>query len=92
MGGIIVTDSGLENVRYVHRIVIGNTDAAGRQSDEQVREKMNMLNRCLTETPRGMILGIEKSVDVVNVGDQQAVIQSLIYHVGFLRKPLWISE
>ena len=37
-------------------------------------------------------VGIEKSFKILNIGEHQAVLQWLVYHVGFTRKPLWLDD
>jgi hypothetical protein len=36
-------------------------------------------------------LGIEKSFTLLNIGEHQVVLQCLIYHVGFPRRPPWLD-
>jgi hypothetical protein len=82
----------LTNIRYVHRILIGNDDPQNMRSEEVLREQQELLNRCLTSTPRGYILSIEKNYRVHMIGEHQVVLQTAVYHVGFERKPLYLDE
>jgi len=82
-----VTDIG-----FVKRIVVGSTDPEKLASDEAVQAEADLLNRCLTETPRGRIIGIEKNFTLLNIGEHQVVLQALVYHVGFARKPYWLVD
>jgi hypothetical protein len=82
----------LTNVGHVKRIVVGSTDPEKPISDEVVEMQAALLNRCLNDTPRGRIVGIEKSFTLLNIGEHQVVLQALIYHVGFARKPYWLSD
>ncbi len=82
-----VTDIG-----FVKRIVVGSTDPEKLASDEAVQAEADLLNRCLTETPRGRIIGIEKNFTLLNIGEHQVVLQALVYHVSFARKPYWLVD
>ena len=82
----------LTDVSYVKRIVVGNNDIEGLKTEADLAAAENLLNRCLHDMPRGRILGIEKSFSVANVGEHQVVIQWLVYHVGFARRPVWLAD
>jgi hypothetical protein len=82
----------LSEVRYVKRIVVGSDDPAHIKSPEQILEAQALLNRCLSDAPKGTIIGVEKSFVVLHVGEHQVVLQWLCYHLGFARKPMWLDE
>ncbi|MFZ2525853.1 MAG: hypothetical protein WAW87_11150 [Candidatus Ferrigenium altingense] len=82
----------ISEVGYVKRVVIGSNNPTNMQSEEQVAASMNLLNRCLTDTPKGRILGIEKSFSILQVGEHNVVLQWLTYHIGFARPPYWLEE
>lgn len=80
----------LTDVGFVKRIVVGNTDPEQLLSEEEIRKASDLLNRCLSESPRGRIVGIEKNFVLLNIGEHQVVMQSMAYHIGFTRKPFWL--
>lgn len=82
----------LTEVRYVKRIVVGSDNPAQIRTREEVAAAEALLNRCLSETPRGGIIAVEKSFTVLQVGEHQVVLQWLCYHVGFPRRPIWLSD
>jgi len=82
----------LTDVGYVKRIVVGSTDPEKLSSTEAVEGEAALLNRCLSDTPRGRIVGIEKNFSLLNIGEHQVVLQALVYHVGFTRKPYWLAD
>lgn len=82
----------LSEVQYVKRISIGTSDPSKMLSEEEIQKSMDLLNKCLTGPPKGTLIGIEKSFKVLNIGEHQAVLQWLVYHVGFARKPVWLDE
>ena len=62
------------------------------KTPEEIREAQALLNRCLSEAPKGTIIGIEKSFVMLNIGEHQVVLQWLCYHIGFSRKPMWLPD
>ena len=82
----------LTDVKFVKRVVVGSDNPNQMQTDEQVRRAEALLNRCLTDSPRGTIVGIEKSFSILQVGEHQVVLQWLCYHVGFSRRPAWLQD
>ena len=82
----------ITDVRYVKRILVGNEDPEHMRSNAEVETAMEQLNRCLAEAPAGRIIGVEKNFSILNIGEHQVVVQSLCYHVGFPRKPLWLGD
>lgn len=82
----------LSDVHYVKRISVGTSDPAHILAEEDIQQAMDLLNRCLTGPPSGKIVSIEKSFKILNIGEHQAVLQWIVYHVGFKRKPLWLDE
>jgi len=82
----------LTDVSFVKRIVVGNNDPERMQSEAEIQEAAALLNRCLNEPPKGRIIGIEKTFSILNIGEHQVVLQCLIYHVGFSRKPYWLED
>ena len=82
----------LSDVSYVKRIVIGSNNPTVLQSEDKIAESMSLLNRCLTENPKGKILGIEKSFSILQIGEHNVILQWLTYHIGFVRQPYWLEE
>lgn len=82
----------LTDVRYVKRISIGSSNPGDMLTDEEIQKAMDLLNKCLAGPPVGTIIGIEKSFKILNIGEHQAVLQWIVYQVGFPRKPVWLEE
>lgn len=82
----------LTEVRHVKRIVVGTDDPSHVKTPAEIEEARALLNRCLSETPKGVIIGVEKSFVVLNIGEHQVVLQWICYHIGFARKPAWLAE
>ncbi len=82
----------LSDVSFVKRIVVGSNNATDLQSEEKIAEAMALLNRCLSESPKGKIIGMEKSFNILQVGEHNVVLQWITYHIGFPRQPYWLDE
>jgi hypothetical protein len=82
----------LTEVGFVKRIVVGSKDPESLSSENEIQAAVDLLNRCLTELPKGRILGTEKTFSLLNIGEHQVVLQSMIYHIGFIRRPQWLRE
>lgn len=81
----------LTDVTYVKRITVGSDHPNRIKTEEEIQQAADLLNRCLSSTPKGTILGIEKNFTVLNVGEHQVVLQCMVYHIGFARKPYWLD-
>lgn len=82
----------LTDVKFVKRITVGNDNPSRMRTPEEVEEATALLNKCLTGAPKGSIIGIEKNFAVLQMGEHQVVLQWLVYHVGFPRKPIWLEN
>ena len=60
-------------VGYVKRVVIGNTDPEKTVNEEDIEKQRQLLNRCLSDSPRGRIIGQEKNFYLLNIGEHQVV-------------------
>ena len=82
----------ISDVVHVKRIVVGSNNPTDLQAEDKIAQAMALLNKCLTEPPRGRILGIEKSFSILQVGEHNVVLQWLTYHIGFTRRPYWLED
>ena len=82
----------LSEVGHIERVVVGSKNPEKLNSEEEIQAAADFLNRCLSETPKGKIVGVEKTFNLLNIGEHQVVLQCMIYHVGFPRKPVWLSR
>jgi len=82
----------LNEVKFVKRVVVGSNNPGQMLSEEQIGEAQALLNRYLTDSPKGTIVGIERSFTVLQIGEHQVVLQWLAYHLGLPRKPVWMQD
>ena len=82
----------LTDVGYVKRIVVGSNNPESQKTEEEIQKAADLLNRCLSETPKGIIIGVERNFSILNIGEHQVVLQAMVYHIGFPRKPYWLED
>lgn len=82
----------LTEVRYVKRITVGSDNPGRMRTPEEIEAAAELLNKCLTGVPKGSIIATEKSFAVLQMGEHQVVLQWIVYHVGFPRKPIWLDD
>ena len=82
----------LYDVGYVYRLVLGNNNPEMQPNEELYEKQSALLNKCLTSSPKGKIIGQEKNFYILNIGEHQVVMQYIVYHIGFERKPYWLSN
>lgn len=89
---MVQTTFSLTDIGYVHRVVVGNDDPETQPNEEKYKQQEAYLNRCLNDYPKGKIIGQEKNFYLLNIGEHQIVMQYIVYHIGFKRRPPWIQE
>jgi hypothetical protein len=82
----------LTNIRFVKRVVVGNDNPQNMRTEAEVQESMDLVNRCLSGSPRGYLIGVEKSFGLYNLGEHQVVLQYAVYNIGFNRKPMHLES
>lgn len=82
----------LSNLRFIKRIVVGNDNPQNIKTEAEVEESMQLVNRYLSETPRGYLIGMEKNFGLYNIGEHQVVLQYVVYNIGFERRPLFLDD
>ena len=88
----MVSSQAISDISYVHRVVVGNADPNNMKQEAEINAQMEKVNECLSRSPKGRIIVIEKNFGIYQVGEHQMVLQSMTYHIGFNRKPAWIEE
>lgn len=91
--GMRIKESGAwEDIHYVKLVAIGCMDPGVPLAEQARAEQEALLNRCLTEYPRGVIIGKDVAVGRYLLGGHELVMEKVTYHVGFSRKPAWEEE
>ncbi|MBS0254540.1 MAG: hypothetical protein JSS36_04850 [Proteobacteria bacterium] len=83
----------LTGVGFIKRISLGSLEVQAGAAEPNNDAAMAVLNRCLSDFPKGRIIGREMSFDVLTTkSGHQVVLEKVTYHVGFPRRPAWLDE
>ncbi len=82
----------LTDIRYVKLVPIGSVNPNNPLSDETKEEQAALLNRCLNDYPKGVIIGKDISIGRYQLGEHELTMEKITYHVGFARKPAWLQK
>lgn len=80
---------GLADIHYVKLVSIGSVNPAVPLSEEAKAQQMVLLNRCLNQAPKGIIIGKDIAVGSYRIGEHEFTMEKVTYHIGFARKPNW---
>ena len=73
-------------------VTIGSINPNSPLSDQSREEQAAVLNRCLNDYPKGIIIGKDISIGSYMVGEHQLTMERITYHVGFQRQPAWDKQ
>lgn len=79
----------MSEIRYVKLVAIGSVNPNQPLSDQSREEQLALLNRCLNDYPKGIIIGKDIAVGCYRIGEHELTMEKVTYHVGFARKPPW---
>lgn len=79
----------MTDIRYVKLVPIGSVNPNNPLSDRSREEQTALLNRCLNDYPKGIIIGKDITVGRYLLGEHELTMEKITYHVGFTRKPSW---
>ena len=79
----------LTDIHYVKLVPIGSVNPNNPLSDQAKEAQVELLNRCLNDYPKGIIIGKDITVGRYMIGEHELTMERVTYHVGFPRKPSW---
>ena len=79
----------MTDIHYVKLVPIGSVNPNNPLSEESRRAQAALLNRCLSDYPRGVIIGKDIAIGRYMLGEHELTMEKITYHVGFKRKPSW---
>lgn len=82
----------LTDIRYVKLVPVGSVNPNNPLSDQSKEEQAALLNRCLNDYPKGVIIGKDITVGRYMLGEHELTMEKVTYHIGFERKPPWLEE
>lgn len=82
----------LSNIHYVKLVTVGSVNPNQPLSDLSRQQQVILLNRCLNDVPKGIIIGKDITIGRYAIGEHELTMEKVTYHVGFERKPQWDME
>lgn len=82
----------LSDIRYVRLVTVGGVNPNNPLSDRSKEAQAELLNRCLSDYPKGTIIGRDITVGRYMLGEHELTMEKITYHVGFPRRPAWMEE
>ena len=82
----------LTDIHYIKRVPIGSVNPNNPLSDQSREAQVALLNRCLNDYPKGIIVGKDITIGRYLLGEHELTMEKVTYHVGFTRKPAWEEE
>ena len=82
----------MEDTRYSRLVTIGSVNPNNPLSEQSRAEQAELLNRCLSDYPKGVIIGKDITIGRYQIGEHELVMEKITYHVGFTRKPPWEED
>lgn len=82
----------LADIGYVKLVPVGSVNPNNPLSDQSREEQVALLNKCLNDYPRGILIARDVTVGRYRIGDHELTMEKVTYHVGFERKPGWEEE
>lgn len=82
----------LTDIQYVKLVSIGSVNPNNPLSDQSREAQAALLNQCLNDYPKGVIIGKDITIGRYMIGEHELTMEKITYHVGFTRKPLWEEE
>lgn len=79
----------LTDIHYIKLVTVGSVNPNNPLSDQSREEQAALLNKCLNDYPKGVIVGKDTTIGRYLVGEHELTMEKITYHVGFARKPPW---
>lgn len=81
----------MEDIGYVELVSVGSVNPNNPLSEASIEKQKDKLNKCLNGYPKGIIIGKDVTIGRYMIGVHELTMEKTTYHVGFSRKPLWLS-
>lgn len=82
----------LADIRYVKLVPVGSVNPNNPLSEQSRQEQADLLNRCLNDYPKGVIIGKDIAIGRYLIGEHELTMEKVTYHIGFPRRPAWEEE
>lgn len=81
----------MTDIHYIKLVPLGSVNPNNPLSDQSKEAQVALLNRCLNDYPKGIIIGKDVTIGRYMVGEHELTMEKVTYHVGFERKPPWVE-
>lgn len=78
-------------VGFIKVVIVGSVNPNKLLSPEELEKQAEFLNKCLSEYPKGRIIGKNTSIGKYKIGEHELIMEQTAYHIGFKRKPEWLN-
>lgn len=82
----------LTDIKYIKLVTVGSVNPNSPLSEESRKAQAGLLNRCLNDYPKGIIIGKDTTIGRYLIGEHELTMEKVTYHVGFPKKPAWEEE
>lgn len=82
----------MTDIHYIKLMPIGSINPNNPLSDQSREAQTEVLNKCLNDYPKGIIIGKDISIGRYMIGEHELTMEKVTYHVGFPRKPTWEDD
>ena len=82
----------LTDIKYIKLVPVGSVNPNNPLSEESREVQAELLNRCLNDYPKGIIIGKDTTIGRYLIGEHELTMEKVTYHVGFPKKPAWEEE
>lgn len=82
----------LTDIKYIKLVPVGSVNPNNPLSEESREIQAKLLNRCLNDYPKGVIIGKDTTIGRYLIGEHELTMEKVTYHVGFPKKPAWEEE
>ncbi len=82
----------LTDIHYIKLVPVGSVNPNNPLSEQSKEAQVELLNRCLNDYPKGIIIGKDVTIGRYLVGEHELTMERVTYHVGFERKPSWEEQ
>jgi hypothetical protein len=79
-------------IKFIKAVTVGSVNPNVVLSDDACKSQVELVNRCLNDYPKGIIIGKDIAIGRYTIGEHELVMQKTSYHIGFVRKPAWLDE
>jgi hypothetical protein len=82
----------ISDIKFIKTVTVGSVNPNVVLSDDARQSQVELVNRCLNDYPKGVVIGKDIAIGRYTIGEHELVMQKTSYHIGFVRKPAWLDE